>query len=91
MAAPLANRYWLEASGQAPTSDKVRQWRVYYLERIIEAMVKIRLYIEYKFEGNTSWDLLKERWDDMMILMQEAMASDLEQFLENGVIPGPEE
>ena len=91
MAAPLANRYWLEASGQAPTSDKVRQWRVYYLERFIEAMVKIRLYIDYKFEGNTSWDLLKERWDDVMIQMQEAMASELEQFLSGGVVPGTEQ
>jgi hypothetical protein len=87
MASPLASRYWLEASGQSVTSDKARQWRVYYLERFIEAMVKIRLYIDYKFEGNTNWDMLKERWDDVMIEMQEAMASELEPFLEGGLLP----
>ena len=87
MAAPLANRYWLEASGEAPTSDKGKQWKVYYFERFIEAMVKIRLFIDTKLEGNTSWDMLKERWDDVMIEMQEAMASELEGFLESGTLP----
>ena len=89
MASPLANRYWSEATGQssASTSDKVKQWRVYYLERLIEAMVKIRLYIDARFEGNTSWDMFKERWDDVMIEMQEAMASELEGFLDSGTLP----
>jgi len=87
MASPLAHRYWSEATGQVATSDKVKQWRVYYLERLIEAMVKIRLYIDTRFEGNTSWDMLKERWDDVMIEMQEAMASELEGFLESGTLP----
>lgn len=87
MAAPLASRYWAEASGQALTNDKARQWRVYYLERFIEAMVKIQLYIDYKFEGNTNWDMLKERWDDVMIELQGAMASELEPFLESGLLP----
>ena len=87
MAAPLASRYWAEASGQATTNDKARQWRVYYLERFIEAMVKIRLYIDYQFEGHTNWDEMKERWDDVMIEMQEAMASELEPFFESGLLP----
>lgn len=87
MASPLASRYWLEATGQAATNDKQKQWRVYYLERFIEAMVKIRLYIDTKFDANTSWDMLKDRWDDVMIEMQEAMASQLEGFLDSGTLP----
>jgi len=87
MAAPLGNRYWSEATSQALTSDKQKQWRVYYLERFIEAMVKIRLFIDTRLEGNTSWDMLKERWDDVMIEMQEAMASELEGFLDSGTLP----
>lgn len=87
MAAPLANRYWLEATGSSTTNDKVKQWRVYYLERLIEAMVKIRLYIDTRLESNTSWDMLKERWDDVMIELQEAMASELEGFLDSGTLP----
>lgn len=87
MAAPLAHRYWAEASGEALNSDKVRQWRVYYLERFIEALVKIRLYIEYRFEGNVSWDVLKDRWDDVMMEVQESMATELESFLDSGDLP----
>jgi hypothetical protein len=91
MAAPLASRYWAEAIRQARTSDRAKQWRVYYLERFIEAMVKIRLFIDAKIEGQTTWENLKERWDDVMVEMQEAMASELEQFLESGIVPGAEE
>jgi hypothetical protein len=87
MAAPLASRYWEEARGQVRTSDKAKQWRVYYLERLMEAMVKIRLFIDAKMEGQTTWENLKERWDDVMVEMQEAMASELEAFLESGIVP----
>ncbi len=87
MAAPLAQRYWKEASGESPKSDKVRQWRVYYLERFVEAMVKIRLYTDYKMQGQNSWDQLLDRWDGLVVEVQEELSTEFESFLEAGNLP----
>jgi hypothetical protein len=87
MACPLARRYLDAARGYGYRS---REWRVYHLERYIEAMVKIVLTLEAQKAEQTSFENWMRRWDEMAPQMQEHAVSSLEAFLDEGVLPGEE-
>jgi hypothetical protein len=87
MACPLARRYVEEARGYGSRS---REWRVYHLERYIEALVRIKLSHAFLRGEELPYDDMERRWRDEAVIMQERAVVDLEAFLDNGVLPGSE-
>jgi hypothetical protein len=84
MACPLARRYLDEARG---SGSKTREWRVYHLERMIEAHVKIRLSHAFLQGEELSFDIMEQRWRELQVRMQEEAAAELQAFLEAGELP----
>lgn len=84
MACPLARRYLDEARGYG---SKTREWRVYHLERIIEAHVKIRLSHAFLQGEELQFDIMDQRWRELQVKMQHEAAAELQAFLETGELP----
>lgn len=79
-AAPLA-RFYLDMYGHDS-----REWRMYHLERYIEAMAQIGLVMsDEEWEGD--WI---GRWGDQVAEVQERAVAGLRGFIESGDLPGGE-
>jgi hypothetical protein len=87
MASPLARRYVEEARGYGPKS---REWRVYHLERYIEALVRIKLSHAIMQEKELPYDQIERMWRDEAVKMQERAVVDLASFLDGGSLSGSE-
>ncbi len=84
MRSPLARRYLAEAKGKGSES---REWRVYHLERYIEALVKIQITHRQKQGEQMDLDQWLNLWDDTATKMQESAAQTLQAFLDDGLLP----
>lgn len=84
MATPLARRYLDTAKGYGHKSE---EWRVYHLERYVEAMVKIVLSLEHESEREITFDTWMRHWDEMAVEMQENAAESLTEYLDQGSLP----
>src|SRR5262249_9052045 len=87
MASPLARRYVEHTQGDGGRS---REWRVYHLERYIEALVRIKLSHAFLQGEELEYDEIERRWRDEAVKMQEKAVVDLQSFLDDGILPGSE-
>ena len=83
-ASPLANLYLDRDKGYGYNT---REWRIYHLERIIEAMIKIAIADDASRGEDVSLDSWQRRWDEMAAAMQGHAASSLGEFIDNGALP----
>ena len=76
MTCPLA-RHYFDVYGANST-----QWRMYHLERFIEAFVKIQLTHIYQEDENTSFDEFERVWREKASEVQARAMEELTGFLE---------
>jgi hypothetical protein len=82
-ASPFARMYLDKSRGYGAESS---QWRIYLLERYLEVMVKIVLFLEKEEEA--SYDSWIQRWDETAANMQQFASESLASFIEAGKLPG---
>ena len=83
MGSPLAHEYYKSAQGNGTRS---KDFRVYYLERVIEIMVKICLHYDYLAGEDLTFDTMLRRWDEESANMQDRAIRSLQAFLDKGDI-----
>jgi hypothetical protein len=84
-ASPFA-RLYLDNSRYGSTS---REWRIYFLERYLEVMVKIVLNFDMASQGDgLSFENWMQRWDETAANMQQFASESLASFIDSGVLPG---
>lgn len=86
MSSPLARRYIDTAKGGGARS---REWRVYHVERYIEAISKIILSYEFENE-ETTFNIMSRRLDEQATEMQARVIESLSEFLDEGITPSIE-
>jgi hypothetical protein len=83
MASPLARRHVERSEGNVRESS---EWRLYLVERYIEAVSKIVVSHELG-EGETSFNRVSRALDDQASEMQHRIADSLSDFLDSGILP----
>jgi hypothetical protein len=84
-AAPFARMYMSNEKGYGINS---REWRIYFLERYLEIMVKIVLNFDMQQGQELSFENWMQRWDDTAANMQTFASESLSSFIDSGILPG---
>jgi hypothetical protein len=75
---PLARLYF-----ESPFGPHTTQWRAYHIERYIEALVKIRLGLDFQVaEEELTFDEIERRWREVAAEVQRRAIEDLGELLE---------
>jgi hypothetical protein len=75
---PLARMYF-----DSPYGPDSREWRAYHIERYIEALVKIRLGLDFQVaEEELTFDEVERRWREVASEVQRRALEDLRGLLE---------
>jgi len=85
--APLAKLYLDSSRGYG---QKSREWRVYHLERYIEVIIQILLKNETEEGASLSHNDWVMKWGGRASEIQNAVASDLSEFILTGEFPSPQ-
>jgi hypothetical protein len=83
-ASPFARIYLNKLKGYGVDS---REWRIYFLERYLEVIVKIALYYEVQESKQLSFDNWTQRWDETAASMQQFASDSLANFIDSGILP----
>jgi hypothetical protein len=83
-ASPLAQLYLDRAKGYGYES---REWRMYHIERYIDAIVQIALTHGPAEAGTLSVDEWIIKWGYQVASIQAAAAADLREFIATGTLP----
>jgi len=82
--APGSRRYLDESHGYG---SKSREWRSYYLERYIEALIKIKLNHKFRLGEELSFDIVEQRWREVASEIQAKVVEELDVFIDEGQLP----
>jgi hypothetical protein len=82
-AAPLARKFLNKSAGYGIDS---KEWRVYHLERYIEALVQIKLNHAFVSGEELPYDTIERTWREEASHIQSKVISDLDKFIDEGEI-----
>ncbi len=83
-AAPLARAF---SDDNAGYGFKSKEWRVYHLERYIEALIKIKLNHAFLSGEELPFDTIEQTWREEASNIQYKVVSELKSFIDEGELP----
>jgi hypothetical protein len=83
-AAPLARAF---SDNDAGYGFKSKEWRVYHLERYIEALIKIKLNHAFMSGEELPFDTMEQTWREEASSIQFKVVAELKGFIDEGELP----